>query len=221
MEAMWLEGEPYTKEPIYSIDGNMPPVNYSKHTFKPHSLTHAEGSLHTQENGRSIDTYFEANLFHGKVTVVRLKNNNFKLVDEIKNIYHWTVSLEELKDALGGSRPDKLILTVDDYPINEYGFHDPKKVLTLSQDAADWLIENNNFNLYGTSWKSSDFAPGSKDTPIHNTLFKQAVIIECLDLKTVPAGAYFLVSYPLNIKGASESPVTPVLFTKDEILNVF
>ena len=78
-------------------------------------------------------------------------------------------------------------------------------------------MEEENLNLYGTSWKNSDFKPGSFDRPIHNTLFKSAVMLECLDLENVPAGNYFMTAYPIRIEGASESPVTPVLFTHDEI----
>lgn len=221
MEGLWFEGAPYEKENIYCIDGAAPPVNYDKHTFKSHSLTHAEGSLHTQADGKSVDTYFSKDFFYGRVTVVRLKGDNFKIVDSNQKIYHWEVELDELKDALKNKRPNKLILTVDNYPLVDSGYHDPDKVLTLSQEAADWLVGNTDFNLYGTSWKSTDYCPGSSDRPIHNTIFKSAVIIECLDLKKVPAGDYFLVAYPIRIEGASESPVTPVLFTADEILNIF
>jgi kynurenine formamidase len=71
--------------------------------------------------------------------------------------------------------------------------------------------------LYGTTWKSSDYAPGSMLRPIHNEIFRKAGIVECLNLKDVPGGDYFLVCFPLNIKGASESPVTAVLFEKNEI----
>jgi len=106
------------------------------------------------------------------------------------------------------------------YPKNNDGYHDPNYVLTLGQEAADWLISSKDFNFYGTSWKSSDYTPGSTERPIHKTLFKQAVIAECLDLEAVPSGDYFIVAYPLRIKDSSESPVTPVLFTYDELKEI-
>lgn len=36
-------------------------------------------------------------------------------------------------------------------------------------------------------------------------------------LNQVPEGIYFLTSFPLKIKRASESPACPVLFTKEEL----
>jgi arylformamidase len=219
-EGMWSEGQAYKKEGIYKIEeGKLPPVNYDKHIINSHSLTHAEAPMHTQENGKTIDSFFNGNFFHGKCRVVRLKGDNYKKVNT--NTFHWEVSLSELQLALDNKQPDKILLTIDNYKKNKDGYHDPNIVLTLTQEAADWLIENKSFSLYGTSWKSSDFKPGGVDRPIHNTLFKQAVILECLDLEKVPEGEYFLVAYPLRIKGASESPVTPVLFTYDEINQSF
>lgn len=49
------------------------------------------------------------------------------------------------------------------------------------------------------------------------TLFKQAIIFELLEVKNVPEGEYFFVGFPLLLENASESPVTPVLFSKDEL----
>lgn len=217
LPGLWSEGSPYEREVIYEINGSFPPVNYQKHIFKSHSVTHAEGSLHTKNNGRSIDDYFQGNYFFGTATLVRLPGNGYRAIDETKRIFHWEVSLEELKEALKGRVPQKLILTSESYFKSKSGFHDPNYVLTLSIEAAKWLVSNDGFNLFGTSWKSSDFKPGSMDRPIHNLLFKNAVILECLDLEFVPGGEYFLVAFPVRIKGASESPVTPVLFTKTEV----
>lgn len=220
---MWGEGSPYSKESIYEItNGGTPPVNYQAHTFKSHSLTHCEAPLHTLKNGAGIEAYFEnTKQLFGKLTVLRLSGNNYKLVDEEKKIYHWEVSKDELQDQLG-EVPEKLFLTTDEYPVCANSpFHDPNYVLTLSQGATDCLLSFEKFNMYGTSWKSSDFKPGSLERPIHNSLFKKASIFECLDLKNVASGEYFVTAFPLPIQGASESPVCPVLFTKEDIQGVF
>jgi arylformamidase len=216
LPGMWLEGAPYQKENIYAIEeGKMPPVNYDKHIFKSHSLTHIESAKHTIKNGKSIDQFFEGNYFYGPCQVVKLSGNNFKKLDD--KTFHWEVTLDELKHHLDGLIPNKLLLTTEFCPLDEFNRHDPNYVLTLSQEAASWLISNKDFNLYGTTWKSSDYKPGKVDRPIHNTLFKQAVILECLDLVRVPPGEYFLNAYPLFIKDASEAPVTAVLFSKNEL----
>jgi arylformamidase len=213
---MWREGSPYQRKSIYQIkDGELPPVNYDEHRIKSHSLTHAEAPKHTQSDGKSIDQFFAGNYFHGKCTVTRLKGDGYKKMSN--DIYHWEVSLTELKNALNNSIPNKLLLSTDIYHLDSNGYHDPNYVLTLSLEAAEWLVSNSKFNLYGTSWKSSDYSPGSAQRPVHNKLFTQAVILENLDLSKVPEGEYFLVAYPIRIEGASESPVTPVLFNFDEL----
>lgn len=228
-EGMWLEGNPYKKETIYDInstDPKSPPVNYSAYTLKPHSLPHIEGAAHTMKDGKTVDSYFsDKSLKHfwGKTLVVKLKGNSFKNHPTAIGIKLWEVSLTELKtgilEASGGETiPDRIILSVEQLPETVLGLHDPNLVLILSQEAADYLISNNNFCLYGTSWKSSDFKPGSKERPIHNTLFRSAVIMECLDLKNVPIGQYFMNAFPIPLEGASESPVCPILYTKEEIL---
>jgi arylformamidase len=217
LEGMWFEGPAYEKETIYSLkEGKVPPVNYDKHILKSHSLTHIEGSKHVDNAGKTVDEYFSGNYFYGDCTVIKLRGNNYQKLD--KGIHHWEVSKEELQTAIGSKKINKLLLTTENYPVNKNGFHDPHFVLTLSIEAASWLIENHNISLYGTSWKSSDFKPGSLDRPIHKKLFEKAVILECLDLKDVPEGNYFLMAYPLRINGSSESPVTPVLFEYGELL---
>ena len=113
--------------------------------------------------------------------------------------------------------PPKILISTEYYPLNQQNYHDPNYVLTLSQDAADFLVEQNGFNLYGTSWKSSDYNPGSPNRPIHNTIFKKAVILENLNLKNVPSGIYFMCAFPIPLENASESPVVPVLFNMNEI----
>ncbi|MES2802707.1 MAG: cyclase family protein [Bdellovibrionota bacterium] len=222
-EMMWMEGPIYETENLYKIqDGKLPPVNYDLHKIKPHSLTHAEGSLHVLANGKSVDQY-ESKYFYGSCLVIKIEGNNYQSINPDKGIYHWEVTKEELikniQRVTGSStlRQDKLILSTQHYPLNKQGFHDPNYVLTLSQAAAEYLISHPNFNMYGTSWKSSDFMPGSPKRPIHKTLFQQAIIFELLDVKNVPEGEYFFVGFPLLLENSSESPVTPVLFSKSEL----
>lgn len=218
MQGMWGEGSAYENENIYKIKaGQLPPVNYDKHILKSHSLTHIEGSKHIENQGESVDKYFSGNYFYGDCTVLKLKGNKYKKLGE--GVFHWEVSLEELKNAIGNKKINKLLITTEITYLNRDGFHDPNYVLTLSIEAAEYLIDNHPINLFGTSWKSSDYNPGSLDRPVHKKIFEKAVILECLDLEKVPQGNYFLMAYPLRIENSSESPVTPVLFNYDELKN--
>jgi len=227
-EGMWFEGSPYKKELIYDInstDPKSPPVNYSSYTLKPHSLPHIETAAHTQKEGKTVDFYFKEKMFShffGKTTVLKLKGNNFKKHATVEGVSIWDISKEEILNSLSDLNnsteiPERLIISLEDIPLNDHGLHNPNYVLILSQEAAN-LLADNNIKLYGTSWKSSDYMPGSKERPIHNTLFKSALIMECLDLKDVPAGNYFMSAFPVPLEGSSESPVCPVLYTKAEIM---
>lgn len=210
--GMWMEGPAYEKRSIYSIDGaKLPPVNYDEHILRPHSLTHVETPAHTLKNGATLET-FGMEYFHGKTQVIRLKGNRYR--DIGSGLLHWVIGPEELPKILA----PKVLVTTDEVPLNAQGFHDPTYVLTLSQKAADYLVSIPGFNLYGTSWKSSDFAPGSPERPIHNTLFKRALILENLRLEHVPEGLYFMSAFPLPLNGASEAPVVPVLYRREELL---
>ena len=222
--GMWFEGKAYEKQNIYSIDsGKMPPVNYGKHTIGPHSVTHLETPAHTIKNGKRLDYYYQESLeyFYGTAYVIRLPGNRY--IPKENGVFHWAITAEEVKAGLKrlglSSPPVKLLITSDFYPINKQGYHDPNYVLTLTQEAADLLVSNPSFKLYGTSWKSSDYNPGKPERPIHNTLFNSGLILENLNLKDVPEGVYFITAFPLPFRDASESPVVPVLFTKEEILN--
>lgn len=224
--GMWFEGPAYTKRNVYSIgSGKIPPVNYDIHTIGPHSLTHLETPAHTIPNGKRLDFYYreKVSCFYGAACVIKLPGNNYEAKGN--GIFHWVVKKEEIINGLAsigvGGHPERLLISTELYPINAQGYHDPNYVLTLSQEAADFLISDSRFCLFGTSWKSSDYNPGKTDRPIHNTIFKTALILENLNLKEVPNGIYFLTAFPLPLKDASESPVVPVLFTQQELsLNI-
>jgi arylformamidase len=221
-QGMWFEGTAYEKRSIYSIaSGKAPPVNYDEHILRPHSLTHIETPAHTIDSGKRLDSYYKESLdyFYGRALVLRLSGNNYSSLGN--GIFQWIILVKEIEErieALGLKElPHKILITSEFYPLNTDGYHDPNYVLTLSQEAADYLISIPGFNLYGTSWKSSDYNPGRPERPIHNTIFKKALILENLDLKNVPEGIYFLSAFPLPLRDASESPVVPVLFSKEEL----
>jgi kynurenine formamidase len=227
-DPLWFEGAPYTKENIYRSDKeNSPPVQYDKHILKAHSLPHMEAPLHTNLEGASVDHFFhqdKMNSMFGEAILIKLKGNHFKKVSADSNLYLWEVTKDQLEKEIkrvGGENyfPEKLMLTIcdEELPQNKKGRHDQNYILILSQEAADYLISFEKFNAYVTSWKSSDFQPGKKDRPVHNTLFKKAAIYECMNFVGIPEGKYFFVGMPLPLKGASESPCCPVLFSSSEL----
>jgi len=222
ISGMWNEGSPYSKNKLYEIiDNALPPVNYSEYLLKPHSITHAEAPLHVTLNDKDILSFFHhSKYFFGECLVIRLKGNNYQKQNNSK-IHLWEIGLEELKQAIeetlqGKNFSGKILITSDFYPLDINQMHDPNYVLILSQEAADYLVSIDNFHLYGTSWKSSDFKPGSSERPIHKTLFKKAIIVELLNLKDVPAGIYQYSGVPLPLENASESPIAPILYREND-----
>lgn len=218
-DGMWGEGAAYESKNIYSISaGQLPPVNYDEHILRPHSLTHMETPAHTVADGKTIEHYYQTNLsfFHGETVVLKLAGNNYEQVSE--GIYHWEIEKHEIIERLECLKikdiPPKILITSHAYPQNTDGYHNPNYILTLSKDAARFLISLPGFHLYGTSWKSSDYRPGSSERPIHNCLFEKGLVLENLHLQDVPEGIYYMVAFPLPLVGASESPVVPVLFPK-------
>jgi kynurenine formamidase len=226
-EGLWNEGPAYERKNLYRIQSDkLPAVNYDEHILRPHSLPHAEGSKHTQESGKTIDNYFEKSLdcFYGECLLLKFKDPKFVLVSEGSNLFHWQISESELKQKLysfvgENYQLKKIAITIDDHflPRNSKNLHDPNYVVTLSEEAAIFLISYGGFNAFLTSWKSSDFMPGKRERPIHDILFQKAIIFECLTFVGVPEGKYFFNGFPLPLKNSSESPCCPVFLNWNEI----
>lgn len=223
--GMWHEGNAYEVENIYSIDKGPPPVNYDKHIIKPHSLTHLETPAHTQKNGSRIKYYYRnhLNYFYGPTLVLKLEGDNY-VEQKNTSIKHWLISKDQIQQKIEKMKlksiPPKILITSENYPVNSEGYHDPNYVLTLSNDAAEYLVHIDGFHLYGTSWKSSDYSPGSLERPIHNKIFTKGIILENLKLENISEGIYFMNAFPLPISNASESPVVPVLFDFEELVSL-
>ncbi len=221
--GLWSEGTAYRVEPVYDMTNPAhPPVRYGAHRLAPHSLPHADAPSHILEDGGDIGSYFTparlGNLY-GPVLLLKLREPQWRDVGGQKHCAVDAPTLRrEIRRATGSETiPDKLILSLAELPQTAAGQHDPAFALTLSEGAADWLLENPRFDAYLTSWKSTDFQPGARARPIHRRLLPRAAVFECLDVREVPEGRYFLSAFPLPLAGASESPVCPVLFTAEEM----
>ena len=108
--------------------------------------------------------------------------------------------------------PPRGFITLDQVDRSVSEPHHQKTVLVLTPEAAEWLVSTVPLVSFGTSSVSSDYQSGSRERPVHKLLLGSAVIYECLDLREVPEGRFWLTGVPLRLVGASESPVAPVLF---------
>jgi kynurenine formamidase len=215
---VWGEGPVYERSTIYAIeDPAPPPVNYDAHLLRPHSVTHAESPGHVVAGGARLDPYLDAvHHFHGPALVGRLPAGGYRDAEDGTRVQE--VPADVLAPHLEGhDDAAKILLTADDTPVDADGFHAADHPLVLAEDAAQLLLARPRFDLFGTSYRSTDHRPGSAERPIHRALFERAVLLEYLDLRGVPAGRYLLVAFPVRLAGATEAPVTPVLFTPDEL----
>ena len=179
--GFWGEGEPYSVENIYSIElDKIPPVNYDVHTFKPHSLTHCESAKHTSNSGKTLDKILSLNpeCFVGDCLVIKFKPFYIQISEKL---FIHKVTKKELSDRIASlcqlrAIPSKIIITTSNYPTTINGYHDPNYILVLDTEAANYLICLNNFNMFGTTWKSADYNPGHRERPIHDIIFQKAVI---------------------------------------------
>lgn len=217
--GVWGEGPAYEVENLHRIDDpDPPPVHYDQHLLRPHSITHAEAPGHVMTDGGTLDEGFdELSPFWGPALVVRLPSRKPPSRRQGEPVVH-EVAREELATHLEGHDGiAKILLTGEDVAVDRDGHHAVDDVLVLSPEAARLLADRPHFDLFGTSWRSSDHRPGSSERPVHRILFERAVILEYLDLRGVPGGRYFLSAFPIRLAGATESPLTPVLFRADEL----
>lgn len=229
MPSQFNEGSPYSSNTLIDIKKNapnLPPVHYDEHLLRPHSLTHMEFPLHTNAKGKTLTDFFmhQTQSFFGRTLLLQFEGDHWKKSDQNENSFHWEISIETLKNKLAEThfqtknRPiNRVLISAKSAPITAFEMHDPNYALTLSSEAATWLIEQPGFCLFGTSYRSTDYQPHSRNRPIHEIIFKKACILENLKLHDVPEGEYFLVASPIPLDQASEVPVSPVLFTQDEM----
>lgn len=216
--GVWGEGKAYETANLYAIDSPEPPfVHYDEHLLRPHSVTHAEAPGHVDLGGGGLDPFFESGAhFWGPALVVQLPAGGYRRDGDRGAIHR--VTAQELAPHLEGHEGvGKILLAAEDTPVDDEGYHAVDHALVLAEDAARMLAARSRFDLFGTSYRSTDHQPGRPERPIHRIVFQRAVILEYLDLRAVPAGRYVLCAFPVRLAGATESPVTPVLFTPDEL----
>lgn len=221
LPGLWNEGNPFQKIEIYSIqDNKLPPVNYDSFTIKSHSITHCESMKHVDNNGKDISELIISNpsYFYGDCLVIKFDDNYAEIGDDLSlQVIDIDEFEQKIKSLNINSMPQKILITTKNYPQNQYGYHKENYILIISDKLAEHLVDKYSIHLFGTSWKSADYKPKSKERPVHKSLLSNGVIFELLNLNNVPEGSYFFTGFPLLIENTSESPVSPILMSYDEI----
>ena len=159
--------------------------------------THADAPLHVRDGWPgSHELPLEA--FYGPAIVVDVSN----LEGEI--------SFEQIAPRLARHRPERLLLKTGN-SIASGSF--PAAWPTLSESCARELI-GIGMKLLGVDAPSVD-QRDSKSLAVHKMLFSgNTFILENLDLRRTPVGAYELIAFPIKMMSLDAAPVRAILVSR-------
>lgn len=169
-------------------------VNLSSIASSPHVGTHADAPLHVRDGWPgSHELPLEA--FYGPAIVIDVSN----LEGEIE--------FGQIVPRLARYRPERLILKTGS---SIAGGAFPAAWPSISESCARELL-GMGMKLLGVDAPSVD-SRESKSLAVHKMLFQQnAFILENLDLRRAPVGAYQLIAFPVKMMSVDAAPVRAIL----------
>lgn len=169
-------------------------VNLSSVTASPHVGTHADAPLHVRDGWPgSHELPLEA--FYGPAIVV-----------DVSNI-QGEIDFDQIAPRLARHRPERLILKTGS-SVASGSF--PDTWPTLTEACARELL-GMGMKLLGVDAPSVDQRE-SKSLAVHKMLFSDnACILENLDLRRTPVGAYQLIAFPVKVMSLDAAPVRAIL----------
>lgn len=159
-----------------------------------HVATHIDTPLHFINNGESLDQV-PLSSFCGRCKVFDMTGRRSITIQDI--------------EALNIEKGDVILFKTDNSSISlDEPF--PSDFVSLDVTAAEYLVKKE-IKALGMDYLSVE-ARGSPGHKVHNALLgKRIVLIEGLDLSDADEGEYFIVFFPLKIRGVEASPVRAVL----------
>lgn len=172
-------------------------VNLASITTSFHVGTHADAPLHVNSAWPASEA-LELDAFVGPVRVIELPADHDITQD---------LEVEQMIDLLGGIVPLRVLLRTG-HSVASGTF--PADWPCLSVSAAEWLVSQG-LRLWGVDAPSVDRRE-SKTLDVHHALLgHNAFVLENVDLRDVPVGAYELIAPPLMVHGADAAPVRALL----------
>lgn len=172
-------------------------VNLASITTSFHVGTHADAPLHVNSAWPASEA-LELDAFVGPVRVIELPADHDITQD---------LEVEQMIDLLGGIVPLRVLLRTG-HSVASGTF--PADWPCLSVSAAEWLVSQG-LRLWGVDAPSVDRRE-SKTLDVHHALLgHNAFVLENVDLRDVPVGAYELCAPPLMVHGADAAPVRALL----------
>ena len=156
--------------------------------------THADAPLHVRD-GWPGSHELPLDAFYGRAAVVDVSDSK----EEIE--------IARIESAIGSGAVERLLLKTG-CSIGSGGF--PESWPSLSEGCARSLL-GRGLRLLGVDAPSVD-ERHSKSLPVHKMIFSgNACILENLDLRRIPAGAYELMAFPIKIMSLDAAPVRAIL----------
>jgi arylformamidase len=172
-------------------------VNLAAITTSFHVGTHADAPLHVHSAWPASEA-LALDAFVGPVRVIELPTG-YDITQDLE--------VEQMITLLGGIVPLRVLLRTQH---SVAGGTFPLDWPCLSASAASWLVSQG-LRLWGVDAPSVDRRE-SKTLDVHHALLgHEAFVLENLDLRDVPAGAYELLAPPLLVYGADAAPVRALL----------
>lgn len=170
-------------------------ANLSKISLGSHTGTHIDTPYHFLNEGKTLER-LDVSKFYGPCKVFEITNSLKILVDDLKKFF-----IEKGDIILFKTKNSQLLMEKD--------FHED--YVGLSYEAAEYLVEKD-IKSVGIDYLS--IGPrGEEGRKVHRLLLSKEIgIIEGVNLLDVKEGRYFLVAFPLKIKGGEGSPVRAILF---------
>lgn len=188
-------GDPVARVRPTAQMGKGDPFNLLLLSMGSHAGTHVDAPYHFEPGGLTVDQ-LPLEVLYGPALVRDV--GNAEAVDE--------AALERL-DVPGGTQ--RLLLKSRNSRLwEEPAFR--ADFVPITPGGARWLVDRG-LRLVGVDYLSIE-AVGSPGFPVHHILLGAGVVIvEGLDLRGVPPGAYTLLCLPLRLAGADGAPARAVL----------
>lgn len=195
-EAATYPGDtPYSREMDSEIASGAG-YDTSTLTLSSHAGTHLDSPAHLIAGGKTLDQY-PLNRFLLPGRVVSVEDDESISRDALKgvDVRAGEALLFKTHNSLCGLSRQSTFR--EDF-------------VYLSEDAAQLCLDLG-VSLVGVDYLSVD-RYGNDASPVHRLLLKNDVLIlEGIDLKEVPPGEYFLLCFPLRVKGAEAAPARAIL----------
>lgn len=168
-------------------------------TDSTHTGTHIDAPFHFFAEGKTL-SQIELERYFGRAVVVDVPKPDFGLI-----------TLQDVLDrGLEIMEGDMVFFNThrgehwDDH-------HAMMRFASISEELAQWLADKK-INMVGIDASSVDIAnsirPKDFDGPVHKIfLGNEILILECLDLRLIPAGYYKASVLPMAIKDGDGAPV--------------